>query len=298
MIEDTVNFSLKGSRVRCEFFMDNSLWPVEIDDAQISQVINNLIINANQAMPNGGIIKVCVKNATVCANDNLPLQEGKYIALSVKDQGIGISPKDLHKIFDPYFTTKEDGSGIGLAVSYSIVKKHEGYMRAESEVGVGTTFDIYLPALEIEREIFTVKDIEEERIYFGKGRILLMDDQQSVREMVGEILRDIGYEVEFAKEGNEALELYRRAVESGQIFDAVIVDLTIPDGMGGDEVIRKLHEKNSEARVIVTSGYSNDPIMSEYRKYGFSGVVAKPYGIVELSKVLYKVINGIEEAIV
>ena len=294
LIEDTINFFLRGSKVRSEFYIADDLWPVEIDEGQISQVINNLVINAQQAMPKGGIIKIYAKNIVVGVNDNLLLKEGKYIKISVKDPGIGISKECLHNIFDPYFTTKENGNGLGLAISYSILKKHGGYITAESEVGVGTTFHIYLPASE--KEIFMVKDNEEERIHLGKGKILLMDDQQNVREMVGEMLNYIGYQVEFAKEGDEAIELYKREKKSGKGFDAVIVDLTVPAGMAGSEVIKKLLEVDPEVKAIASSGYSNDPVMSEFKNFGFCGVVPKPYGIEELSEILYKVIIKKEEA--
>ncbi|UCG70001.1 MAG: PAS domain S-box protein [Thermoplasmata archaeon] len=292
LIDDTVNFSLRGSKARCEFFIPADLWAVEIDEGQISQVINNLIINAQQAMPKGGIIKICAENITIGAKNNVHLEEGRYVKLTIKDQGIGISKEHLPKIFDPYFTTKEKGCGLGLAISYSIIKKHGGYMMAESEVGVGTTFFIYLPA--VMKEIFMVKDIEEEKIRSSKGKILLMDDQQSVREMIGEMLKYIGYEVGFAKEGDEAIELYKKTKESGRGFDAVILDLTVPGGIGGEEVMRKLQEIDIEVKAIVSSGYANDPIMSEYKRYGFRGVVAKPCEIKELSEVLYKVINQLE----
>ncbi len=292
LIEDTANFSLRGSKVRCEFCLPDNLWPVEIDDAQISQVINNLIINAQQAMPQGGVIKICVENMTVEVNkahDALPLKEGKYIKVMVKDQGVGIPKEDIHKVFDPYYTTKDEGNGLGLAISYSIIKKHNGYMLVESEVQVGTTIFIYLPIAD--REIFIVKDVAEERLLFGKGKILLMDDQPSVREMIRDMLIYIGYDVEVSREGDEAIERYKKAWKTGKAFDAVILDLTVPDGMGGDQVIGKLREIDPEVKAIASSGYADDPIMTEYKKYGFSGVVAKPYEIKELSEVLHSIIG-------
>jgi len=194
----------------------------------------------------------------------------------------------LKKIFDPYFSTKSKGSGLGLASAYSIIKKHGGYITVESEVGVGTTFTIFLSAAD--REIFTLKEVAEERLYRGQGRILLMDDHQGVRDVVGDMLIDLGYEVEFAEEGDEAVKMYEKAKESGKPFDAVILDLTVPGGMGGEEAIQKLREIDPEVKAIVSSGYSNDPMMSEYKKYGFSGMVAKPYAIKELSEALYKVV--------
>jgi CheY-like chemotaxis protein len=300
LVKEVVNFSLRGSNVRCEFDLPDNLWPVEVDTGQISQVINNLIINASQAMPEGGIIRLCAENIILGSNDNdndndiVLLKEGKYIKISVKDQGIGIPKEHLSKIFDPYFTTKETGSGLGLAISYSIIKKHGGYITIESESGSGTTVYIYLPASE--KDLFRVEHIvDEENLAAGRGKILLMDDQESLRNMVGEMLVYLGYEVVLAREGDEAIELYRKAKESGRDFDAVILDLTVPGGTGGKEAVQKLREIDPGVKAVVSSGYSYDPIMSEYKKYGFIGVVAKPYEVGELSKVLYKVIRGTKE---
>ncbi len=290
LLKDTTSFCLRGSKVKYEFCVSDNLWPVEIDEGRISQVINNLIINANQAMPNGGIIRISTENVTIRANEGLPLKEGKYVKISIKDQGIGISEEDLHKIFDPYFTTKSDGSGLGLAMSYSIVNKHKGYITAESEVGVGTTFTLFLPSSE--KEIFLVEKVVEEKLCFGQGKILVMDDDPDVSDTVGQMLTRLGYVVEFVKDGAEAIKLYKKAKESGQGFEAIISDLTIPGGMGAEEVIKKLHEIDPEVKVIVSSGYSNDRLITEYRRYGFSGVITKPYEIKGLSETLFKVIRG------
>jgi two-component system, cell cycle sensor histidine kinase and response regulator CckA len=304
LLRETSDFILSGSKVRCEFSLPDNLWSVEVDEGQISQVINNLIINARQAMPKGGIIKVCAENVGeengVAENGGLEVNsgsilkastpgKGNYVKISVKDQGSGIPKEYLSKIFDPYFTTKEKGSGLGLATSYSIIKKHGGYISVESEVGVGTTFYVYLPASM--KEILTGED-EQEDICFGHGNILLMDDQESIREMVGEMLSFFGYEVESAGEGTEAINLYKKAKEAGQPFDAVILDLTVPGGMGGEEVVQKLLEIDPQVKAIVSSGYSDDLIISEYKQYGFSGVVIKPYDMKKLSEALHKVISN------
>ena len=288
LLEDTVAFVLSGSNVRCEFSISGDLWPVEVDEGQISQVINNLIINADHAMPRGGIIKVSAENTAVDVEQGLPLKEGNYIKISIEDQGIGIPEEHLQKIFDPYFTSKQKGSGLGLATAYSIVKRHDGYVQVESELGVGTTFNIYLPASS--EEILMEKELRE-RIHAGKGKILVMDDEEIIRDVTGEMIEVLGYEVEFAKDGAEAIELYKKAKESAQPFEAIIMDLTIPGGMGGKETIQELIEIDPEIRAIVSSGYSNDPIMADYRKYGFCGVIAKPYKIKELGEILYKVIT-------
>ncbi|MEA3415955.1 MAG: response regulator [Thermodesulfobacteriota bacterium] len=288
LLEDTTLFALTGSNVRCEFSIPSDLWPVEADEGQISQVINNLIINADHAMPGGGIIKVSAENTAVDVKQGLPLKEGNYIKISIEDQGVGIPEEHLQKIFDPYFTSKQKGSGLGLATAYSIVKKHDGYVQVESELGKGTTFNIYLPASS--KEILIEKE-PGERIHTGKGKILVMDDQEVIREVAGEMIEVLGYEVEFAKDGAEAIELHKKAKKSAQPFDAIIMDLTIPGGMGGKETIQKLIEIDPETKAIVSSGYSNDPIMADYRKYGFCGVIAKPYKIKELGEILYKVIT-------
>jgi PAS domain S-box-containing protein len=285
LIKDSAGFALRGSNVRCEFSLPDDLWPVEIDEGQISQVINNLIINADHAMPEGGTIKVNAENMTIGSEESLPLQHGKYVKMSLKDHGVGIPPAHLPKIFDPYFTTKQKGSGLGLATSYSIIKKHDGYINVESEMGVGTTFDIYLPASRQEK---MEKRAEAEGFFFGRGKILAMDDEENIRSFIRRTLQLIGYEVELASDGAEAIELYKKATASSQAFDAVILDLTVPGGMGGKETIKKILKLNPDVKAIVSSGYANDPIMAEYEKYGFKGVIAKPYKIRELSEVLHR----------
>jgi two-component system cell cycle sensor histidine kinase/response regulator CckA len=290
LVKDTVSFALSGSPVRCEFFIPDGLWRAEVDEGQISQIINNVIINAVQAMPEGGIIRICAENVTVKPEDGLPLREGEYIKLSIQDQGVGIPEKYLQKVFDPYFSTKSTGSGLGLAITYSIVKKHEGHITVESQAGIGTTFHIYLPASQ--KESFLFERNAQEILHSGKGKILCMDDQQHITQMLARMLIHLGYEVESASEGNEAIELYESAKKAGHPFDAVILDLTIPGGIGGKEVVQKLREIDPEVKAIVSSGYSSDPILSEHERYGFKGAVAKPYEIRELSNILNKVIMG------
>ncbi len=287
IIRDSVCFALRGSNVRCKVSLPEDLWPVEIDKAQFSQVIDNLIINAQQAMPRGGTLEVEAENITVKPDDMVSLKEGRFIKLSIKDQGVGIPEENLQKIFDPYFSTKENGSGLGLATTYSIIKKHDGYITVESEVDVGTTFHIYLPA---SMKPKTAETDTKEKPLVGKGRILVMDDEEIVRDVAGQMLTLLGYEVSFATNGHEMLNVYREALEAGRPFAAVIMDLTIPGGMGGKEAIKELLRICPEAKAVVSSGYSNDPIISEYRKYGFRGVVAKPYKLQQLNQVLYQLL--------
>jgi PAS domain S-box-containing protein len=288
LIKEAAGFALRGARIRYDFSFPEGLWLVEIDEGQISQVIHNLVINADHAMPEGGTIEIRCDNSIVDARSGLPLRPGDYVRITIQDHGIGISREHLPKIFDPYFTTKQKGSGLGLATSYSIVKKHGGHIIAESMLGVGTTFTFYLPATK-EAQARTTPD---ERIPLGTGRILIMDDEEEVRITTGEILKRLGYTIELTDDGARAIECYREALAGGRPFDAVIMDLTVPGGMGGKDVVLKLREMDPEVNAIVSSGYSNDPIMADFRKYGFKGMVTKPYRIRDLGVTLHEVLKN------
>ena len=206
------------------------------------------------------------------------------------DHGIGIPEEHLKRIFDPYFTTKQRGSGLGLATAYSIIRNHGGYIAVESRLGAGTTFHVCLPASSREIPLPRRARAGENRLS-GNERVLVMEDEEVVRDVASDILTSLGYEVAVAPEGSEAVDLYMRAAESGRPFDAVIMDLTVRGGMGGREAVRRLIEINPAAKVIVSSGYSEDPVMADFRKYGFSGVVAKPYRIDELGAALDRVLR-------
>ena len=288
MIQDSVSFMLSGSNVRCEFNIHPNLWPVDVDTGQISQVINNLVVNARQAMPNGGIIRVGAENLTATECRTHPVCVGDYVRISIEDQGVGITQEDLQKIFDPYFTTKQSGHGLGLATSYSIITNHGGYIFAESETGVGTTFSIYLPASRGE-----TAEVEEarEKLSASGGSILVMDDEEIVRQVIGMMLEHLGYDVAYACDGAEAVDLYKKAHQSGRPFDLVIMDLTVPGGMGGKEAMQKLLELDPGVTAIVSSGYSSELLHAESRKYGFAGVVTKPYKIEELSEAVSKALQ-------
>jgi len=288
LLKTTAEFALSGSKAQCQVRISPDLWSVDIDAGQISQVINNLIINADQAMPAGGIITVSADNVRIGEEGVIHLKEGNYIRISVEDEGIGIPEAHLLRIFEPYFTTKQKGSGLGLATSFSIVRNHDGCITVDSDLGEGTTFCVYLPVSEQE----VVMGVREPcKRAMGKGRVLLMDDEESILEVTGEVLQYLGYTVETARDGEEAVEVYRKAQEKRSPFDAVIVDLTIRGKMGGREAIHALLKVDPKVKAIVSSGYCDDPVMANYQEYGFSGVVTKPYTIEELSEVLQKVLG-------
>jgi PAS domain S-box-containing protein len=289
LLLENINFTLSGSKVRCDLIIDEYLHMVEIDVGQFSQVLNNIIINAVQAMPGGGAIKVCAGNFRIEAGDQnsyVPLPAGDYVKISIKDEGTGIPEEHLQKIFDPFFTTKQKGSGLGLSISYSIISNHKGHLSVETGVDAGTTFIIYLPAaLQDGLEI-----AEEDSLIYGSGKILVMDDEADIRESVGRMLCYLGYEVCFAADGSEAIEMYLEANKTTP-FDLIVMDLTVKGGMGGKDAISELMTIDPEVKAIISSGYSDDPVMSNYQVYGFKGVVKKPYTIEELSKVIHKTIG-------
>ena len=295
LIRDAAQFASRGSHVRCEFALSPRLSPVDVDEGQLRQVIHNLVINAQQAMPESGKVVLSAENVTVRREHKLPLTPGNYVKISCKDTGVGISADNLPKIFDPYFTTKQRGSGLGLATSYSIIKRHDGIIIACSEVGVGTTFDIYLPVSNRPPELVVPAappvSLIANTTSRTQGKILIMDDEAFIRDLLGRLFTYFGYAVGFAEDGMEALALYKQALMAGQPFDVVIMDLIIPGAMGGKETIGKLLEIDPNARAIVSSGYSNDPIMADFRRYGFCEAVAKPYKNEELANVVQKVIT-------
>lgn len=288
LLEESVRFALRGSNVRCEFSIAPDLHAAEVDEGQISHAIHNIVMNAVQAMPEGGVIQILAENHLVHTGRGLPLEPGPYLMISIRDEGYGIPREHLSRIFDPYFTTKQKGSGLGLATAYSIIKKHGGIITAESILGLGSVFTLYLPASE--KEVPSTVD-SLPVMTDGHYRVLIMDDEEVVREVVGEMLEQMGYEVSFAKDGAEAVEAYRLSMEQGRTFDAVIMDLTIPGGMGGREAILKLLEIDPHIKAIVSSGYSGDVVMSHYASFGFRGVVPKPFKMSELSRVLKEVIT-------
>jgi two-component system cell cycle sensor histidine kinase/response regulator CckA len=282
LLRDSAGFSLSGSNVSCEFAIADDLQPVNVDEGQISQVIDNLVINAKQAMPGGGTIRIAADNLTVEGYETdceAQLRPGRYVRVTVEDHGLGIPKEHLARIFDPYFTTKQTGSGLGLATTYSIVKKHEGWISVRSEVGVGSAFSVYLPA----SAQTAAQDDGAMPLKKGGGTILVMDDEELVRTVTGKMLEHLGYSVTFACNGDEALAQYGRAQQSGHPFDAVIMDVTIPAGMGGKEAIGRLREMDPGVRAIVSSGYSEEAITADFAAHGFCGALTKPYEMHELA---------------
>jgi PAS domain S-box-containing protein len=288
LIDEAAGLALHGSNVRTEILHDRDLWPVDLDPAQIKQVIHQLVLNAAEAMPAGGIVKVRTENISVTLQSSLPLLAGSYVKTTVEDRGIGIGPEHLAKLFEPYFGPNPPRSGLGLATAYLIVKKHGGLMRAESEVGVGTRFEVYLPsskgAAERPQGPLSAPAI-------GSGRILVMDDDASLLELAAVALGRLGYEVDLAKDGADAIRQYAAALNGRRPFAAVILDLTVPGGMGGKEAVKQLLALDPKVKAIVSSGYSTDPAMASFKEFGFKGCVNKPYRLAEMAKVLHQVVR-------
>lgn len=291
LAEDIARFDLTGSNVRLVFKSDANLWHAKADKGQVQQVISNLTINAKEAMPTGGHLFLSLANEELPANAIPELAPGKYIRITVQDEGTGIEPRHLDRIFEPYFSTKQTGSGLGLATTYSIIDRHGGHISVASQVGRGTTFTIHLPA-SAEPHVAEAPPPDKDRIRPKQTtRILVLDDEEIVRDLVGKMLRKGGFAVETASEGREAVYLYKRELEKGQPFDAVIMDLTIPGGLGGKEAVKELLAIDPNAKAVVSSGYAVDPVMAHYSEYGFKAFVVKPYNQGELMDVLGRVLT-------
>jgi PAS domain S-box-containing protein len=282
LLKEAAGFAIHGSSARCEFSLPDGLWPVEVDEGQLSQVIHNLVINAVQSMPDGGTITIGADNIS-----SIPGGQ-KSVRIYVADNGAGIEELNLQRIFDPYFTTKQHGSGLGLATCYSIIKKHGGTITVESTVGKGSTFYLSLPAsqsgLGAQPEFRT-------DVAYGIGRVLIMDDEEPVRDALKAMLEELGYTAECVRNGAEAVDLFRQKKEEGKPFAAVILDLTIPGGVGGKEAITALRKIDPKVKAVVSSGYSTDPVMANYREFGFSAVLSKPYLLQDLSMVFQELLT-------
>ena len=289
IIREAARFALHGSTVKAEFKIADDLWAADVDGGQISQVIHNLVINAGQAMRGGGSLRITLRNEELAADTPAPLAAGRYLRLSLADTGTGIRPEHLARIFEPYFTTKEQGSGIGLATVYSIIRKHQGHVTVESELGKGTTFHLWLPAAKEAPEAAAVSRSPFEVL---QGRILFMDDEEPIRQMVTVLLGRLGLAVKTVTDGAELLREFAAARDAGQPYDLVMMDLTVPGGMGGKEAMQELRKLDPKVRAIVSSGYSGDPVLANFREHGFCGIVPKPYRVADLAKALQAALAG------
>ncbi|MDD3049590.1 MAG: PAS domain S-box protein [Candidatus Cloacimonetes bacterium] len=285
-LQETVQFALSGSNVSVEFNIDENLSYSYFDKNQIAQVIDNLVINAKQAMPEGGKIIIYATNELIKESDKLVLSSGNYVKISIKDFGLGIPRGIISKIFDPFFSTKVSGQGLGLAMSFSIIKKHRGLIEVDSKPDQGSIFHVYLPAgnkteLEIDSEEFYTQS-------FAKGKILIMDDEQMVRDVLKKMLEQIGFEVIAVEDGNKAIRAFIEERSEKRNFQALIFDLTVINGMGGKEAIKQIREIDKDVIAFVSSGYNSDPVISNPQKYGFSDSISKPFNFSELKNFLHK----------
>ena len=283
LIRESTTLALRGRASTCEFKIAPDLAPVDGDEGQIGQVLRNLVLNASQAMEGGGTARVSAQNRKIRDGEVHLLAAGNYLAVAIADSGVGISEEHRLRIFDPYFTTKRDGRGLGLAVSHSVVTNHRGAITVDSQVGQGAVFTVYLPAASSDA---IVPHPTAAEIVRGRGLVLIMDDEESVRQIAGKIVRALGYEAAFACDGREAIDRWREARAKGQPFDVAIMDLTVPGGTGGREAVRELLAIDPESKAVVSSGYCQDPVMANFRDYGFRDVLAKPYNVLDVSRVL------------
>lgn len=296
LLRQSASFALRGSNVRCEIDIATDLRPVRADKGQLSQVVNNLIINADQAMPKGGQIEIGAANVDLEDRHDIPITGRWAVGIWIRDHGVGIPEEHLDRIFDPYFTTKQSGNGLGLATSYAVVQKHEGLLRVESQLGVGTTFYVYLPTTEHPVE---GDGPDDDDLAHGAEttRALIMDDEESMLILARRMLEHLGYRVEVAQHGEEALELFDQARASDDAFGVAILDLTIPGGMGGRETARRLLDLDPELPLIASSGYSNAPVMADHLEHGFCAILPKPYDLQQLAKVVSSVLGDVSKSI-
>lgn len=284
IIAASASLVLHGSNVSSNINIPDNLYAIEADEGQLSQVFNNLIINAAQSMPGGGSISIHAENIKLDGTDIMSLPAGEYVRVTISDTGCGISEEDQKKIFDPYFTTKPGGSGLGLASVHSIVSKHDGHISVSSNAGKGTTFTILLPASSRKApEPKTVETAPVPVMQSAGHSLLVMDDEEMIRDLSIHMLAELGYQVQTCVNGEEAIELYNAAREQGIPFSAVIMDLTIPGGMGGKEAANHILNIDPQARLIVSSGYSNDPVMADFARYGFCAAIVKPYDVNDMA---------------
>jgi PAS domain S-box-containing protein len=286
LLQETAKFALSGSQIKCEFYIAPNLWLCKCDRNQIGQVVDNILINAHQAMPNGGIVIIGAENVIIEEMQGKPtLKAGKYVKVSIRDQGIGIPKEIISRIFDPFFTTKKKGHGLGLSTCYSIIHRHEGYIEAESEIGTGTTVRFFLPATS---ETVQEEKNEENTISEKCGTVIFMDDEESIRKAVSHMLKTLGYTVIVTQNGLEAIERLKAEIHNGRQVAAAILDLTVPGGMGGLETVVIIRELCPDLPVFVSSGYADSPVMAKPKEYGFTDSICKPFRIVDMSTMLQR----------
>ena len=296
IIEASSSLVLHGSSVLSTIAIPDDLYTIDADEGQLSQVFNNIIINAAQSMPDGGTITIAAENVTLDSTHMPSLAAGKCIKVTVTDTGCGIAAEELKMIFDPYYTTKPSGNGLGLASVYSIISKHGGHISVRSSVGRGTTFDILLPASS--RDSIEARTESAATEAGEHNSLLVMDDEEILRDLAADMLGDLGYRVQTCSNGDEAIALYAAARAAGTPFSAVIMDLTVPGGMGGKEAAQHILKIDPQARLVVSSGYSNDPVMADSARFGFCATIAKPYSMADVAGVLNRVLadgsSGVE----
>ncbi len=288
-LQDLLGLSAHSGDNTCEVTIPENIWAVDIDEGQVSQALTALLRHARQSTPQNGRIKISAENMNISRTSALPLREGRYTMIAIEDQGEGISEAELQTLFDPFSSGDMNGTGLELASAFAIVQKHNGHITAESRFGIGTTFRLFLPAVQEKPQVTP----EPGAVQSGRrGKILVMDDEEIVRVVVERLLLQCGFETELAKDGAEMLRRYREAKEAGKPFDAVILDLIIQNGMGGQEAMKNLIDYDPGVRVVVSSGFSNNPIMANFKDYGFSGFLPKPYKLEELRRVMKDIIAG------
>jgi CheY-like chemotaxis protein len=292
LLQESAGVALHGSKVTCTFELPEDLWTVEADSSQVVQVFSNVLINAQQAMPSGGVITVRAEN--ILETDRrwenaLRVEPRRYVRVSITDKGIGIPKEHISRIFDPYFSTKPQGSGLGLATTYSIVKNHGGFLAVDSRPGQGTTVQINFPAAG-SRDV-EVQPESPVRAAGSKQRVLIMDDEASVRTLAANMLETLGYDAEVVASGSAAVERFERALASGQPFDVVLLDLSVPGDLGGTEAVNRLGALDPEVKTILMSGFSQHPAVTEFQTYGFKAVITKPFTLQELSATMHSVIT-------
>lgn len=285
LVRETAQFALSGSNVSCNYDIADDLWACNFDKNQIGQVIDNIVINAQQAMFSGGTIELTARNIAVAEGEHPILGKGNYVRISIKDSGVGIPKEMIGRIFDPFFTTKAKGHGLGLATCYSIVNRHGGCIDVESEPGKGAVFHVYLPA-STETADFSNKESEIE--HAGSGTVLVMDDEEVMQDAIHDMLVSFGYSVVCKENGKEAVDFYAMELRAKRTLSGMIFDLTVPGGMGGKDAVREIRKLNAEIPIFVSSGYANDPVMKNPAEYGFTASICKPFTKVELAQMLNK----------